>query len=124
MAGLTWVHSVEVPWNILDLKRTIVFAAGRMMEMLSPSEKCHKDMETETYLMSVTPNSDTHMILHHVREMYTTSTEIHTEAIMHFGTINNHDWTAVFLEYQGMMSCAQRQLEKEVDKMTKHIKAR
>jgi len=116
MAGLTWVHSVEVPWDILGLKQTMLFAAERMMEMLPPSKKCHQDMETETYLMSVTSNSNTSLILHHVSRMYTTSTEIHREAIQSFGPRNNHDWTAVFLEYQGMMSCAQRQLQKEVDK--------
>ena len=124
MSGLTWVHSDKVPWNIRDLQRTILFAAQRMMEMLPLSTQCRKDMAQETKWMSASPNSDKRMILFHVREMYTVSTEIHTQAIMHFGTINNHDWTAVFLEYQGMMSCAQRQLEKEVDKMTKQIEAR
>jgi len=127
MSGLTWVHSDEVPWNIRDLQRTILFAAQRMMEMLPLSTQCRKDMVLATKCMCrCSPTSDKGEILFHVRGMYTASTEIHTQAIMHFGNINKNVWTAVFLEYQGMISCAQRQLEKEVEveKMTKLSKAR
>lgn len=117
MNGHEWVRSVKVtPWDIFCLKETMFFTADRMMEMLRPSEKSHQDMQTHVRLMSHTPNLDTHGILQIVASMYVTSTEIHRAAIKRWGYENVHDWIAVFLEYQSIMSCAQRQLQKEVDK--------
>jgi len=112
-----WVHSdKQAPWDITSLKETMCFAAERMIEMLRPSDKLHQDMQKHIRWMSATPNLDTRGILGVVASMYTMSIDIHGAAMRRWGWDQVHDWSAVFLEYQSMMSCALRHLQKEADK--------
>ena len=110
-----WRDNNEVPWDTAAVCETVRFAAERMIQMLPPDDELCDTMHDSLYDMNKADKQDTAELAYIFDDMYVTSVKILSNSFNEWGVHRMNEWMPVFQEYQGMISCASREMKKKED---------
>jgi hypothetical protein len=130
------LNDEKTPWHIDHLLGTVTFAATRMLDVLPVEEATTKfrhaiatskaamvkslvKLQGIDEVLGENEEGATIALLIALNELYLTSFSVAAAAAPHHGSMNIHEWTPVFQEFQAIVSSAIRYLKANEDRETR-----